>query len=238
MTQDVEQMIVDDLMKAIMQDKFKPNERLPSENDLANDYRVPRIKVRNALQKLEEMGYIYSQQGKGRFLKDSQQQIELHLTGSKSFTEKMLSSGYPLKTKNVSCEKIAYHPRIYSALQVTESDEVFKISRLRLIEEKPVALHSSYVAKSTFPNIEQDGAQLRSMFAYYRQMGYMEFTSSASHLSISFPTSEERSMLECTALVPLLIVESNCIAEPQNKVLEYTKIIYRSDSFRYAITPK
>ncbi|WP_313432953.1 GntR family transcriptional regulator [Siminovitchia terrae] len=238
MNQDVEQMIVDDLLESIMQDKFRPNERLPSENELANDYKVPRIKVRNALLKLEEMGYIYSQQGKGRFLKGSQQQIELHLTGSKSFTEKMLSAGYPLETKNVSCEKVAYHPRIYSALQVTEGEEVFKISRLRFIEGKPVALHSSYVAKSTFPNIEEDGVQLRSMFAYYRQKGYTEFTSTDSHLSISFPTSEERSMLECTALVPLLIVESNCIASPQNKVLEYTKIIYRSDSFQYAITSK
>ncbi len=235
MTQDIEQMIVDDLLKAIMQDKFRPNERLPSENELANDYKVPRIKVRNALLKLEEMGYIYSQQGKGRFLKGSQQQIELHLTGNKSFTEKMLGAGYALETKNMSCEKIAYHPRIYSTLQLSENEEVFKISRLRLIEGKPIALHSSFVAKSTFPNIGQDGGQLRSMFAYYRKMGFTDFTSSDSHLSISFPTSEERSMLECTALVPLLIVESNCIASPQNKVLEYTKIIYRSDSFRYAI---
>lgn len=171
-------------------------------------------------------------------MKDNLQQIELHLTGSKSFTEKMLGAGYALETINMGCEKIAYHPRIYSSLQLAKDEEVFKISRLRLIEGKPIALHSSYVAKSTFPHIEQDGEQLRSMFAYYRQMGFTEFDSSDSHLSISFPTSEERLVMQCTALVPLLVVESNCIAVPKNKVLEYTKIIYRGDSFRYAITSK
>jgi len=236
MALDDELMIVDDLIQAIVQGKYQANDRFPSENELADQYKVPRIKVRNAFLKLEEMGYIYSQQGKGRYLKDKQKQIELHLTGSKSFSEKMISAGYEFESINVNCERIAYHPRIYSILKVLPEDEVFKISRLRKIEGKPIALHSSYVAKSTFPNIEQDGGQLSSMFTYYRQNGFTEFTSSDSYLSISFPTNEERSILECTSLVPLLIVESDCIALLQNKVLEYTKIIYRSDSFRYAIT--
>lgn len=238
MTLGVELMIVDDLIQAIVQGKYQANERFPSENELADHYKVPRIKVRNAFLKLEEMGYIYSQQGKGRYLKDKQQKIELHLTGSKSFTEKMLNAGYSFESKNISCEKISYHPRIYSALHVEPKDEVFKISRLRIIEGKPIALHSSYVAKANFPSIDQNGSELISMFAYYRKNGFTQFTSSSTHLSISFPTSEERLILECPHLVPLLIVESDCVAVPQNKVLEYTKIIYRSDFFRYAITPE
>lgn len=79
---------------------------------------------------------------------------------------------------------------------------------------------------------------MQSIFAYYRQRGFADFTSGESRLRISFPAKEERSMLECAALVPLLIVESNCIAVPQNKVLEFTKIIYRTDSFNYFIMPK
>ena len=238
MADEVELMIVDDLMEAIVQGKFKKNKRLPSETELTDYYKVPRIKVRNAFLKLEEMGYIYSKQGKGRFLKEKHQQVELHLTGSTSFTEKMLNAGFTLETKNISCENIAYHPRIYKTLQLSEDAEVFKISRLRLLEGRPIALHSSYLAKSTFPHIEQEGKELKSIFAYYRQMGFTEFTSGESQLSISFHTREERTILECPVLVPLLIVESNCIAVPQNKVLEYTKIMYRSDSFNYFITTK
>lgn len=232
---DAELIILDELIQEIVQGRYKVNEQFPSENELSQKYNVPRIKVRNAFLKLEEMGYIYSQQGKGRYLKDKQLKIKLHLTGAQSFTEKMTEAGYAFESKNVGCEKIAYHPRIYSTLQVSSEDEVFKISRLRMIEGKPIALHSSYVAKSIFPNIEQDGSQLSSMFAYYRENGFMDFSSSDSHLSISFPTSDERSILQCTSLIPLLIVESDCIATPQQKVLEYTKIIYRSDSFTYTI---
>ncbi|MEG0383983.1 GntR family transcriptional regulator [Solibacillus cecembensis] len=232
---DVELMILDELIQEIVQGKYQVNEQFPSENELSQKYNVPRIKVRNAFLKLEEMGYIYSQQGKGRYLKDKQLKIKLHLTGAQSFTEKMTEAGYAFESKNIGCEKITYHPRIYSILQVSPEDEVFKISRLRMIDGKPIALHSSFVAKSIFPNIEQDGSRLSSMFAYYRENGWTEFTSSDSHLSISFPTSEERSILQCPSLIPLLIVESDCIAASQHKVLEYTKIIYRSDSFTYKI---
>ena len=114
-------------------------------------------------------------------------------------------------------------------------EEVFKISRLHLIEAQPIALHISYVAKSVFPQIERDGDNIQSMFSYYAEQGFTDFSSDKSYVSISFPTSVECSLFECAPLVPLLVVESDCIETNQNKVLEYTKIIYRSDYFSYVI---
>jgi len=230
-----ESLIIDDILQDIVQGKYKANDQFPSENELANHYQVPRIKVRNAYLKLEDMGYIYSQQGKGRFLKPKLQQIELHLSGSSSFSEKMKRAGYELETKNIGCEKIVYDPKIYANLQVGQDEEVFKISRLRIIDGQPLALHISYVAKSVFPQIEIEGNSIQSMFFYYADKGFTDFFSSKSYVSISFPTSVERSLLECTSLVPLFILQSDCVDAKQKNVLEYTKIIYRSDSFTYVI---
>ena len=137
--QSVESIIIDDIIQDIVLGKYKANDQFPSENELADHYQVPRIKVRNAYLKLEDMGYIYSQQGKGRFLKPKLRQIELHLAGSSSFSEKMKDAGYELETKNLGCEKIAYDPKIYAKLQVKQEDEVFKISRLRIIDGQPIS---------------------------------------------------------------------------------------------------
>jgi GntR family transcriptional regulator len=233
--QSVESLIIDDIIQDIVQGKYKANDQFPSENELADHYQVPRIKVRNAYLKLEDMGYIYSQQGKGRFLKPKLQQIELHLSGSSSFSKKMERAGYELETKNLGCEKITYDSRIYANLQVQQDDEVFKISRLRIIDGQPLALHISYVAKSVFQKIEAEGENIVSMFSYYAEQGFTDYISSKSFVSISFPTSVERSLLECTSLVPLLILQSDCVDANQKKILEYTKIIYRGDSFTYVI---
>ncbi|MDQ7863086.1 UTRA domain-containing protein [Peribacillus frigoritolerans] len=67
-------------------------------------------------------------------------------------------------------------------------DKVFKIGRLRLMDDFPIALHTSFVAKSTFPEIEKDGPDITSMFQYYRQRGFVEFGSSRSTLNVIFPT--------------------------------------------------
>ncbi|KAB2329386.1 GntR family transcriptional regulator [Cytobacillus depressus] len=236
MAEQIELMIIDNLIQEIVQGKYKANDQFPSENELADHYGVPRIKVRNAFLKLEDMGYLYSKQGKGRFLKPKQRQIELHLTGSSSFSEKMKQAGYDLKTQNLGCEKIVYDPKIYACLNVEQNDDVYKISRLRIIDGLPIALHVSYVAKSVFPQIESDGAYIQSMFAYYEEKGFTSFLSSKSNVSISFPTNVERSLFDCAPLVPLFVLQSDCIDANQHTVLEYTKIIYRSDSFTYVIT--
>src|SRR5690606_1367982 len=81
---DKETRILDELMGKISSKQFKAGQKLPSENELANHYGVPRMTVRAALTKLEERGHIFSKQGKGRFLKEESIQIQLHLTGKVS----------------------------------------------------------------------------------------------------------------------------------------------------------
>lgn len=235
-SEDKETLILDELMEQITSKNFTYGEKLPSENALADKYGVPRMTVRSALLKLEEQGYIYSKQGKGRYLKEESMQIQLHLTAKTSFTEKMEQAGYNLETRNINCEKIGYDAHLYKILNVPENGVVYRVSRLRLIDGEPIAIHNSYVSEAMFPAIAEEGSQISSMFAYYRKLGYTEFASRKSLLSITFPTSKEQQLLSCKSLVPLIIVESDCVDAKEGSILEHTKILYRSDKFKYDIT--
>jgi GntR family transcriptional regulator len=192
--------------------------------------------VRNAFTKLDERGYIYSKQGKGRYLKGESMQIQLHLTGKVSFTDKMKQLGYDIETKNIYCKKIKFDPAIYQILHANEKDNVYKIGRLRYINGEPIAIHNSFVSESKFPMIKEDGSSIQSMFAYYRKLGYKDFSSRKTLLSIAFPTSDEQQLLDCKSMVPLIVVESDCMDRHSKEVLEHTKILYRSDRFKYDIT--
>lgn len=231
-----ETQIIDDIMRHIVTKTLKTGERLPSENELVEKYKVPRMTVRNALIILEERGYIYSKQGKGRYLKNESIQIQLHLTGKTSFTDKMTQLGYDVKTRNTFCEKINYDAKIYHILNANEKESVYKIGRIRYINDTPIAIHNSFVSKTRFTNIVEDGPEIQSMFDYYRQLGYKNFTSNKSLLSVTFPTFYEQQLLSCGSMVPLIVVESDCVDVNSNNVLEHTKILYRSDKFKYDIT--
>ncbi|MCG8481818.1 MAG: GntR family transcriptional regulator [Clostridia bacterium] len=230
-----ESLILDHLLDDIVSGKYRENDKLPSENELADLYHATRITIRKVYNRLEEMGYLYSKQGKGRYLKDKQQKIDLHLSGSVSFSEKMKGKGYDFYSKNLFCQEIEYNEKIYSELGIEESDKVYKIGRLRFINNKPIALHVSYVAQSVFKEIHREGEAIKSMFEYYRSKGYKKFDSSKNILSVSFPTHFEREIFECTNLIPMLILEGNCLDMISGKILEFSKIIYRGDVFKYQI---
>lgn len=228
-----ESRILDDMMQLISEGKYAEHDRLPTENELANYYNVPRMNAEKVYLELEDMGYVYSEQGKGRFLTPERQRVELQLIGNSCFSEKIKAAGYESETQNLGYVKMAYEENIYTYLGVEADEEVFKISLLHLIESQPVALQLSYVTKFVFPQIEREGDYIQSMSDYYEEKGYIKSSSNKNYISISFPTSLERSLFSCSRLVPLLVVENKSTEIQQNKILAYTKMIYRSDSFAY-----
>ncbi len=228
--------MVDKLIEEIHTGTYKPNDKLPSENVLADMYKVPRITARKAYNRLQELGYIFSRQGMGSYVKDRRQQIPLVLSGNVSFSQKMIEQGYDYKSKNICCEPIDYCEKIFQALDAAAHERVFKIGRLRIVDRQAIALHISYVPESVFADIATEGSEITSMWAYYQTKGYHEIHSKQSILSVNVPTRYERELLDCTGMIPLLSVESVCTDKDSGTVLEYTKILYRSDCFTYVIT--
>lgn len=227
--------LVDHLISEIKRGTFHTDKKLPSEHVLAEYFNVPRMVVRKAYEQLQDLGYIYSKQGKGSYVQDSKKKIPLILSGDVSFTEKMKELQFNFQTITVFCEEVPFDEKIFQSLNVGCGEKVFKIGRLRLMDDRPIALHTSFVAQSIFPEIEVDGPDISSMFQYYKQCGYREFGSDSSRLNVVFPTPNDREILQCSCLVPLLEVESSCVDKGSGQVLELTVIVYRSDYFTYVI---
>lgn len=63
------EVVFDRLQRAIKSGAYSPDERLPTEHDLAAEFQVSRPVVREALRRLREQGLIYSRQGAGSFVR-------------------------------------------------------------------------------------------------------------------------------------------------------------------------
>ena len=227
-------VIFDQLKNDILEGLYKPGDQLPSENYLAEKYSLPRITIRQSYEILENMGYIYSKQGKGRFVRPKQQKIELAINGKESFTQKVKKQGLELKTINISSEKIEYNSKIYDYLQAEKSEQVYKLILLRISNKQPVAIHTSFIKESIFPNFKFEAKKIVSMFDYFTLKGYTKLNSSKTVMSVTLPTSNEEELLCCPSLVPIILFESDTITG-QGQVLQFSKILYRSDSFHYII---
>lgn len=233
--ENIEEEIVDELLENISNGVYLENDKLPSDYQLADYYGIPRIKVRKAYEKLEEMGYIYSRQGKGRYVRERSKTLELVLNGDESFSEKMIKYGYNYESVNLYSIKIEYNEEIYKKLNASINEEVYKIARLRMVDKEPIAIHISYVRKEIFKNIDKEGKNIISLFTFYRDNGFSSFTSGKTVISVVYPRKTEREILKCKFLNPLLKIEVNCIKEDSDTILDYSEILYRMDKFKMII---
>lgn len=63
------EIVFDRMERAIKSGSYQPDERLPTELDLAAEFEVSRPIIRDALKRLRERGLIYSRQGAGSFVR-------------------------------------------------------------------------------------------------------------------------------------------------------------------------
>ena len=77
----VYQQIVSDMISRISQEEWAIGDKLPSENELSEEYDASRVTIRQALAKLEADGLIDKQRGRGAFLKANPRRVvqELYL---------------------------------------------------------------------------------------------------------------------------------------------------------------
>ena len=62
--------VIEDIRRDIASGLYRAGEKIPSELELGDIYRVSRITVRNAVKVLEKEGLLIKRQGKGTFVAD------------------------------------------------------------------------------------------------------------------------------------------------------------------------
>lgn len=222
--------IAEKLMQDIKSGKLPPGEKMPSQNQLAGHYGVPRTHIRKAYEQLEELGYLFSHQGKGTFASLPPRMIPLAMELS-GFAKKIAQQGLSCENRVVQRKWINYKPQLFQILGASPQDKVLKISRLRVVDGVPAALHTSYLSAARFPQLETEGDGIQSVSQYLRAQGYEHCQVSQRCLAMMVPTKKERKLLELPGYCPALILTSKTLSSPDGEVLEVLRIVYRGDRF-------
>jgi GntR family transcriptional regulator len=121
-----------------------PGDPLPTQRELEGQYGVSRATVRKAQELLEKDGYIKVKQGKGAFVikafATSKARIDFSLSDHKLRKSKATTSCL------LSKKLVAAEPEIAQAFQIAPQTKLIRIQRLRLINETPMALDTSYLS--------------------------------------------------------------------------------------------
>lgn len=129
----------------IVAGRFREGDRMPSESELAREFRTTRGTVRQALQRLEYEGLIVREVGRGTFAGRPKILSRIDTRFAQSFEEQMAVKGV-----RVSLEPIAFGPEpapegIAQTLRLLVGEEAYRLRRRRLVDGEVVGYEDRWL---------------------------------------------------------------------------------------------
>lgn len=143
-----------ELRQRIARGEWSLGQRLPSEQDLAGEYQVSRMTLRQALDYLEIEGIISRQRGLGTFVHADPKQVVAPVRFPISFSRQMRELGFSPVIQIIDARVIEKpSPELAAPLGLSIGDPVVLFHRLFLLDNQPVALSQSTLPHSLCPGI-------------------------------------------------------------------------------------
>ncbi|HEC23289.1 MAG TPA: GntR family transcriptional regulator [Chloroflexi bacterium] len=216
----------------IVEGELSPGDRLPPETELAKTFGVSRMTLRQALDNLVRDGLLMRQRGKGTFVAEPPRKITAPLYFPVSFTEQMANLGYAASSRLLKSEVIENPPALVAEhLNLPADQPVIHIRRLRLANQLPVSLDSSYLPYHLCPEImEADLAG--SLFSALQRLYDLRPVKGENWLEPAIATPTEAELLNVAPGTPLLLMYGVSRLEDGTPI-EYSKALWRGDRVRF-----
>lgn len=135
--------------------KWEQNKKVPSENELAEQFSVSRMTARRALQELTEQGILIRSQGAGTFVATFKSQSSI--LEIRNIADEIFERGHQHSSQTITLEKTKVTNELAILLNLNVSDDVFYSEVLHFENQDPIQLEQRYVNATLVPEyITQD----------------------------------------------------------------------------------
>jgi GntR family transcriptional regulator len=222
--------VKDLLLKKIKNGEYEHGAKLPSERELSQQYDLSRMTARNALTELVREGWAFRDHGKGTFV--VYPKIVKDLLKLNGFTQMLKEKGIKSTNKVLKMQVIEPTKKIANALNLTISDSVYRIERVRYGNDFPIAFEYTYIPVSYFPGLLEYDFNELSLYEVIEKNYNHELKYASQWLSILNANRYEAEILDIEDGAAVLQLEGT--AYDSNDIpVEYSVTLNRSDRCVY-----
>lgn len=202
--------------------QLEPDEPLPSDAMLCEEFAVSRMTARNAVQRLVQEGLVYRVPGRGTFVAGG----PAHRQAAKvlSFSDQMRRDGRTPTSRVVERLVRPATGREAQRLGLREGASVVAVRRVRVADGEPIALELAVFGEACAPVILAADLERDSLHATLVAAGRVP-TSGRARITAETAGAEDARLLDVPAGEPLL-VERRLIVDRDSKPLELTESRY------------
>lgn len=152
------------LLGRIKRGELRPEDRLPSEEELADHYGVSKATIRQALSELAIAGFVRREQGRGTFV--SGEIVNVGPRELTSFTHEMRKRDKKPTSLVLVREVLGAQGEVAEKLAVPEGAEVCCLKRLRLADDHPMGIQTAYVPVDLAPRLIDEFVEGSSLYQF------------------------------------------------------------------------
>jgi GntR family transcriptional regulator len=206
----------------------EPGDRLPSDADLCEHFRVSRMTARQAVQLLVNEELVYRRRGKGTFV--ASRTVPRLLGSPLSFTENMRRRGLRASSQTLQSGMVVPGPAEAKALGLSPGERAALLERLRLADGQPMAIERALVTPSCAAVLDDD-LEHGSLHAAFERLGRIPMKAHA-RVSARRVTAWERELLGLAA-GEVVLSERRIISDQNGVALEYTETRYAASRYEF-----
>lgn len=214
--------------------EYKPNQVLPSENELCEMYQVSRITVRRAVEDLVKENKLYKIKGKGCFVRENSTG---GLSRIHSFTEAIVHQGKTPGRKQLCFTREKAGEDLVGQLELAADDEIYRLKCLYLADDERYCVSTSVLPAAMFPKLEAFNFNVCSLYDVLKTFYQLNISRVKQNLFAVTGDDEIREILGLERVNPLLKIRatSYCLHENQEKPFEVYESYILTDILSYTI---
>ena len=223
------------IIEKIGNEEFQSEAPIPSERELMEQYQVSRITVRKAIDELVNEGYLYKIQGKGTYVKSDERSSDL--IAITSCTEDVIKLGMTPSKQVVEFEVLKANIKRAKALEITTSDNLYKIGRILYADQEPLNYTVTYLPEKLFPGLIKHSFDKESLYRVLQEEFNVRITKARRTMEAVLAQDCIAEYLDLEEGSPIILFRciTYGIVNGKEIPIENFKCFYRTDKFKFYI---
>lgn len=169
------QYVAEKIRKRIEDGTYPPKKLIPNQIELAKEFNVSKITVKNALDHLARAGMVYKKSGLGTYVRDVSALVSAHDAPANDFNGLYHDSGAQhVASKVIKFEVSFPDEHVAKNLGIAKNEPVYEIIRLRLLDQKPFILEHTFMPVRLVPDLTNEILH-KSIYQYIHHKLHLQF---------------------------------------------------------------